>query len=85
MDAVYRVETGQSIYDDGIVTWLVEGIPLTVDGVRMVRTAHGTIVPDDGWAPTAAEARLVASMRVEDIGRRLLTQAERMRAEGVTT
>lgn len=83
MSTVYRFETGQAIYDDGVATWLSEGSPLTVEGIAMVRTAHGTIVPADGWSHTKDEARMVASLHVESIARRLLEQARRMRAEAV--
>jgi len=83
MSTVYRVETGQALYDDGVSTWVSEGTMAMVEGVPMVRMAHGTIVPADGWSATKEEARMVASLHVESIGRKLLEQAKRMRAEAV--
>lgn len=78
---VYKIDIHDRRDSDGLLTWVVKGQPVTVDGVRMVKLAHGTIVPADGFVDTLAEAKQEAARQIEMIGHRVLAQADRLRAE----
>ena len=79
--------TDSQFRDDGLGWFSQVGEPLTVNGTPMVALGHGTIVLAAGWHADRGDAVLEAAQRVEELGRRLLGQADRMRAEhakGVT-
>jgi hypothetical protein len=65
---------------DGLGFFTQWGTPRTVDGTPMVQMTHG-LFPADGWHATEQEAVNDAAQRIEVIGRRLLAQADRLRAE----
>lgn len=89
MDAMYHVDVGGLIDARGVSTFLLKGERVSVDGVPMVRLSHGNIVRAVNWSDTADDARLRAAMKIEEMGRVLLAQAEKMResvgAEGEVT
>ena len=65
----------------GIGYFVQHGQPLTVGGEPMVRLSGGVLVPAKGWHAEHGAAVLEAAQRVEALGRRLLDQADRLRAE----
>lgn len=81
MTQLFRLDIFETLDGSGVITHMNAGEPVTVNGTPMVRLAHGTIVSASGFWPTRQEARLRAAMRVEEIGRRILNQAERLRQE----
>lgn len=82
MAKLYRSMVCDSLFNDnGVTVWTSHGDAVTVDGVQMVKLAGGFIHPADGYASTKSEAVLVAADRVEELGRRLMAQASRMRVE----
>lgn len=81
MTSLYRYEVGSQVHDDGLSTWPVKGEAVEVDGRRMVKLAHGVIVPAGGWHESKAAARTAAAEQMERMGVRLIGQAERMRME----
>lgn len=81
MTQLFRLEVGETVRGDGITTYMNVGEPVTVNGTPMVRLSHGTIVSATGFSPTRQQARLRAAGRIEDMGRVILAQAERLRSE----
>lgn len=81
MSKVYRVEITDRLRRDGFVTWETTAEPVTVDGVRMVRLAHGVITHADGFTPSRAQALRQAADRIDEMRLRLIGQSERLRAE----
>jgi hypothetical protein len=57
------------------------GLPRTFDGTPSVVIAPGYIVPAEGWHADRRGALLEAAQRIEEHGRRLLAQADQVRAE----
>jgi len=53
----------------------------TIDGTPMVVMPNGVMVPADGWHADRAGALLSAAQRIEQLGHRLLAQADHVRAE----
>ena len=78
---LYKIEVHERQKKDGLDTWLIEGTAIDIHGERMVKLAHGTIIPANGFFSTLAEARLEAARLIEGIGHRLLSQANTLRAE----
>jgi hypothetical protein len=66
---------------DGIAYFTQHGEPMTVNGTPMVRLSHGVLVPAKGWHSEHSDAVREAAQRIEDLGHRLLAQADRLRAE----
>lgn len=81
MDAMYRIDIGTQIDSRGVSTFSQKGEAVVVDGEPMVRMTHGVIVRSHGWSTSREEARLRAAMKIEEMGRSLLAQAERLRTE----
>lgn len=81
MGNVYRIDIGSQIDSRGVMTWDQKGEVVDVQGVPMVRLQHGVIVRSHGWSEDMSDARLKAAMRIEEMGRSLLAQAERMRSD----
>jgi len=69
--------------EDGVGYFIQHGEPDTVRGTPMVRLTHGTIVPAKGWHSEHSDAVLEAAQRIEELGRRLLAQADRLRTQAV--
>lgn len=66
---------------EGLPYYVQHGEPQTVSGTPMVRLSHGVLVPAEGWHADRAAAVREAADRIESLGRRLLDQAERLRAD----
>lgn len=82
MTQLYKAMVTDSMFrSDGIGWFSQNGSPQTVDGTPMVRLPHGTLVPAAGWHADRADAIREAADRVEELGRRLITQAGCMRAD----
>jgi len=84
MSKRFRVDIHETLGNVGVFTNTVSGEPVLVDGREMVWLSHGSIVPDKGFHDTLSDACRAAAGRVEDIGHRLLAQAERLRAEAAS-
>ena len=65
-------------------TYTVTGDAVTVDGEQMVRLSCGTLISDEGFHDTLADATRATAVRIEEVGHRLLAQAERLRADAAS-
>lgn len=85
MTVLHSVHVHNHIGEDGLLlVSRLDGKPVTVSGVPMVMVGDGEyarVLPATGFQPTKAEALLFAALRAEQIGRGILAQAERLRAE----
>jgi hypothetical protein len=61
------------------------GEPQTVGGNPMVRLSGGVLVPAAGWHAEFSDAVLEAAQRIEELGHRLLAQADRLRVEAAAS
>lgn len=85
MAKVYKYSLfSASCGDRELPCYLGEGEAVSVDGVAMVRLGGGYIHPADGYEPSKSAAMVRAADEIEQLGRRLLEQASRMRAEAWT-
>jgi len=66
---------------EGLSYFVQHGEPQTVGGNPMVRLSGGVIVPAKGWHAEHADAVREAAQRIEELGRRLLEQADSLRAQ----
>ena len=86
MTNLYRSTLCDSQFtSDGIGYFIQHGEPDTVRGTPMVRLSHGTIVPAKGWHAEHSDAVFEAAQRIEELGRRLIAQADRLRAQAGNT
>lgn len=84
MATVYSVCPHESIYGDGLLITRLHGTPVEINGQAFVMVGEGSrshVLSADGFCPTNSEALVLAAMKVEEIGRRILAQAERLRIE----
>lgn len=65
----------------GIGYFVQHGEPQTVGGDPMVKLSGGVLVPAKGWHAEYSDAVLEAAKRVEELGHRLLAQADRLRED----
>lgn len=70
---------------DGLSYFVQHGEPLTVDSELMVKLTGGVIVPARGWHAEFSDAVLEAAQRIEALGHRLLSQADRLRVEAAAS
>jgi hypothetical protein len=70
---------------EGIGYFVQFGEPQTVGGEPMVKLTGGVIVPAKGWHADYGAAVLEAAQRIEALGHRLLSQADRLRAEAAAS
>jgi hypothetical protein len=70
---------------EGIGYFVQFGEPLTVGGEPMVKLTGGVIVPARGWHAEFSDAVLEAAQRIEALGHRLLSQADRLRVEAAAS
>ena len=81
MTKLFKPEVNDSwIRADGLGWWVAFGEAKKLEGQRYVETRHA-MFPADGWHETRADAVRAAADRIEQLGRRLLDQATRVRAE----
>ena len=82
MTNLYKASVSDhNVGKDGIGYFVQYGQPLTVDGTPMVRLTGGVLVPAQGWHAEHADAVREAAKRIEDLGHRLLAQADTLRAQ----
>lgn len=70
---------------EGLGYFVQHGEPLTVDSELMVKLTGGVIVPARGWHAEFSDAVLEAAQRIEALGHRLLSQADRLRVEAAAS
>ena len=70
---------------EGLSYFVQHGEPLSVDSELMVRLTGGVIVPARGWHTEFSDAVLEAAQRIEALGHRLLSQADRLRVEAAAS
>jgi hypothetical protein len=70
---------------EGLGYFIQHGEPLTVGDEPMVRLTGGVLVPAKGWHAEFSDAVVEAAERVEALGHRLLSQADRLRAEAAAS
>ena len=81
MSNLYQADVNDfGIRADGLGWWVTHGEAITVDGEPHVKMQH-VILPAEGWHDNRADAVRAAADRIEQLGRRLLDQAARVRAE----
>lgn len=79
-DRVWRAEVSDFTFTrEGLAWGTREATTCNVDGAQMARFPHGTIVEIEGFHTSKRAAELAAAIRIEELGRRLLAQAERIR------
>jgi hypothetical protein len=82
MTNLYKSSVSDHNFTKEGIGYLVQyGHPLTVDATPMVTLAGGVLVPAKGWHATHGAAVLEAAQRIEQLGHRLLSQADRLRVE----
>ena len=64
---------------DGLPYFVQHGQPDTVRGAPMILLQHGTLVPAAGWHAEFNDAVREAAGRIEELGHRLLAQANTLR------
>ena len=77
---LHKVDVGLQVWNRGLGTIELFGTPITVEGVPMVKLAHGAIVAAKGWHANKADAQAEAADRIKEIGMQLLEQAASLRA-----
>jgi hypothetical protein len=70
---------------EGLSYFVQHGETLTVGGEPMVKLTGGVIVPARGWHAEFSDAVLEAAQRIEALGHRLLSQADRLRVEAAAS
>jgi hypothetical protein len=70
---------------EGLGYYVQHGEPLTVGGDPMVKLTGGVLVPASGWHSEFSDAVLEAAKRIEALGHRLLSQADRLRVEAAAS
>lgn len=80
MKQLHRGYTSERFGSDGVSYWIQAGEPYTVNGTPMVMLGR-TLVPADGWHAERSDAVLEVAARIEQLGHRLLAQADQLRAD----
>jgi hypothetical protein len=70
---------------EGLSYFVQHGETLTVGDQPMVRLTGGVIVPARGWHADFSDAVLEAAQRIEALGHRLLSQADKLRVEAAAS
>jgi len=70
---------------EGLGYFVQHGETLAVGGEPMVKLTGGVLVPAKGWHPQFSDAVLEAAQRIEALGHRLLSQADRLRVEAAAS
>lgn len=82
MTKLYKTTVNDShMRADGLGFFTQYGEPRTIDGTPMVVLPYGVMVPATGWHADHGDALLDAAKRVEELGHRLLAQADRLRED----
>lgn len=77
---LHKIDVGTQVWNRGLGTIELFGTPITIEGVPMVKLAHGAIVLAKGWHASKADAQAEAANEIEKIGRQLMEQAASLRA-----
>jgi len=77
--------TDHNFTREGLSYFVQHGESLTVDSELMVKLTGGVIVPARGWHAEFSDAVLEAAQRIEALGHRLLSQADRLRVEAAAS
>jgi len=70
---------------EGVSYFIQHGESVTVGGDPMVKLTGGVLVPAKGWHAEFSDAVLEAAQRIEALGHRLLSQADRLRVEAAAS
>jgi hypothetical protein len=82
MSNLYKASVSDHHFSQHGIGYVVQhGEPQTVGGNPMVRLTGGTLVPATGWHAEFGDAVREAAQRIEVLGYRLLSQADRLRVE----
>ena len=82
MTNLYKASVSDHQFSQHGIGYFVQyGQPLTVGGEPMVKLTGGVLVPAQGWHAEHADAVREAAKRIEDLGHRLLAQADTLRAQ----
>jgi hypothetical protein len=86
MSNLYRSSVSDHHFTkEGCGYFIQHGEPLTVGDDQMVKLSGGTLVPAAGWHAEFSDAVLEAAQRIEALGHRLLSQADRLRVEAAAS
>lgn len=77
---LHKIDVGSQVYNRGLGTIELFGTPIAIEGVPMVKLAHGAIVLAKGWHANKADAQAEAADRIKEIGMQLLEQAAALRS-----
>lgn len=69
------------VWNGEIMVWSSVGDAVDVDGTRMVRLPHGTIVPSDGFHETASQSKRAGADAIDKLRAELAAKAAALRAE----
>ena len=76
---LYKVNVLPSVSDEGLVSYVLTGDSKIIDGQTFVHIGSMYMANDGAWFETVAEARRASAKKIEDIGSKILAQAERFR------
>jgi hypothetical protein len=79
MAKLYQVNVLASVSDEGLGSYVLTGESKIIDGQTFIDLGSMYVANDGSWFETVAEARRASAKKIEDIGRKILTQAERFR------
>jgi hypothetical protein len=86
MSNLYRATVSDHNFSkDGVGYFVQHGESMTVGGDQMVKLAGGVLVPAKGWHAEFSDAVFEAAQRIEALGHRLLSQADRLRVEAAAS
>jgi hypothetical protein len=86
MTNLYKASVGDhSFTKEGVGYFVQYGQPLTVGGEPMVKLLGCVLVPAAGWHAEHSDAVREAAKRIEDLGHRLLAQADKLRVEAAAS
>jgi hypothetical protein len=86
MTNLYRSSVSDHhFHKEGVGYFIQHGEPQTVGGDPMVKLSGGVLVPATGWHAEFSDAVLEAAQRIESLGHRLLSQADKLRVEAAAS
>jgi hypothetical protein len=79
MAKLYQVNVLASVSDEGLGSYVLTGESKIIDGQTFIDLGSMYVANDGSWFETVAEARRASAKKIEDIGSKILAQAERFR------
>jgi hypothetical protein len=79
MAKLYQVNVLASVSNEGLGSYVLTGESKIIDGQTFIDLGSMYMANDGSWFETVAEARRASAKKIEDIGRKILAQAERFR------